>query len=674
VSKFGGFRFVATDADGRLYVTRQRRIDPDADGATPPYLAPIYGQYDGSGHVSLSGYSTTADDPPPPGMSRNDWQTLHVQLYYTAGDLSRAYATFNILLNALVALGTDQTCASDRAWLGDGFQAAYAPSRSSWDSSHIAVTRAQSGGEPPNTYAAYQTVCDPITKAWHQRLIAQQTTPADPGQNESGDHYQATIAGANAYGRAVSLASTENANLLIEVRADTPTTVTDDTHNLYYDIDRHTSFTAVPDQATGRLEVVVKAETFAQVLYVRLVDTSGLQPSGGDTAMLASSGATIFPWQTVNMAAQAQQRMGNDGTATIVDLLGDDAPLVDTTQYISGPQLYDGGGAGGWSFKTGFGPPSNANDANLASLATYLNTSGQNLIAAAPQLGLGASDDGTIDPLTAVTAVTADTLVASAVGTTTFTFPAGSIGHDTSATGGGEPGSISSGISHALHDALQRLQHVEADVYKDLSQGAVAVEMAADSIKCTVTADIMEAVSGVDEALTEVVSTVEEYANVLVNLVVTIVEQSFLFRMIEELIALILLFIHLHDVLALNTSMQHMMCNILDGTSCPDDRYASFAPPSVDDSYSTWDIVGTYFGADSSVSGDFTPDNGALGSGLATGFLDAISSNPFTRKILNALMTAVGDAVNAAASELPLQFNSTASRQQPTRWVRAWVT
>jgi hypothetical protein len=657
ISKFGGFRFVLTTAaesaeGGSLFILRQQRYTPSDPDDAKPYEPAIYGPYDASGDVRVTGYATTTRDATPPSVDSTVANTVATWVRdtnqntltgATTGNTGSEDAAYNVMLNAVAAFANPLSPTVQGTWLGTGFQAAYAPSRFGFDSAHVAVTKSQSADATTDTYTAYSMFSNPVTKTWHQRQIASQVLPQPPGLNESGDHYQATVAGANVYGRPVSLALGDNADLLIEVRADAPTTVVDDTHNLYYDIDRDTSFMAAPDAASGRLGLVVRAETFAQVLYVRLIDPAGLQPSGGDPALWTSSGVTTYAWQTVNMAAQAQQRMGNDGTTTIVDLLGDDAPVPDTTQYISGPTLFTDGDASSWTYKTGFGPPTSPSDANLASLGTYLNTSGQNLIAASPSLSPGVEDGQAIDPLTAVTAMTSSTLVASATGTTTFTYPAGTIGHDTSASGGGEQlGSIWSGISHALHDALQWLQNVSADVYKDLQEGAVAVEMAADSITCTVSADIMKAVNGVDQALEEVVSTVEEYANVLVNLIVTIVEQSFLYKLIAEIIALISLFYHLKDIQDLSNSL-----------------YSTFSGLGPLPTGSSWNAYGSdYIGTDNALTNATAVNGGAsnVPDELVTGLLDAIFGNPFTKKILNKVMAYLSQFLGGLLPAPPIGF------------------
>jgi hypothetical protein len=424
------------------------------------------------------------------------------------------------------------------------------------------------------------------------RQITNQILPQGPALHETGDHYQATVTPANAYGKTVSLLSDENANLLIEVRADSPCTVIDDTNNQYYDIDRYTSFMAAPDPASGRLCLLVKAETFSQVLYVRLVDTSGLQPSS-DAAMLSSADSDVYPWQSVN-------------------------------------------------------------------LASYFNTSGQNLISATGQLSLGASVDGvTIDPLYALTAVPVDSSRPTVK--TQFAYNTGSVTTTLSAPStmlNSQLGSIFSSISHALHDALHWLQHVEGDAYKDLASGGVSLVSAVDSITVTVGKDIMKQVNGVEQELDEVVSTVEEYASVVANLVVTIVESTFIYKFIEIIITLISLFLHFEDVLSLSNSFKGLIDDILSGSN-------GESIPQIPSSFSSWDIAGGYLGPGNTFSQAFGGvDSNNVGSELIQGLLDAILGNPLIKKILNKIMSAISSLLNEALPTPPLSFNMDQSAAQ----------
>jgi len=642
VSKFDGFRFIASDDQGNLFLLRHRR----AFSSSTPYSAPIYGFNDAEGNPRTY-YAFDENDALPDGVDANS-NLQDIDAWMAASNENQFQVTEarNILLNAVLAFATDDTALSQATWLGNTFQAAYAPRRFPFDSAFVVIQRAQGGGD--TDYAAYTMHNNVVTKTWHTRQIATQVLPKDPGLNESGDHYHATVTPLNVYGRPVSLLTSNNADLAIEVRADAPTMVVDDTHNLYYDIDRYTSFMAVPDPASGRLCLVVKADNFSSVIYVRLVDTSGLTPSASDPAMLAATEIT-YPWQSANLAAQAQQRMGNDLTDTVAQL-GDAAPLADSTQYISGDSLTTASQDGNWEFKGGF-KPSTGNSGNLGSLATYLNTSGQTMLGASPQLSLGASNDGvTINPLTAVTPTALGTDIS---GGARFAYRAGTVTPATASTllsRGGRPkdadlGNIWSSVSHALHDALQWLQNVESEVYDDLAEGAVELVIDAEGIAVTVSADIMKAVNGVEQELNEVVSTIEEYASVVANVIVTTVEQSFLYKLIEDIIALISLYVHLKDILSLADSLHDRFDDILSG------------PAQIPADYSSWEEFQSFFGPDNELADQMNDlDVSTVATEITKDVLDVISNNPITNKILNLLLSSLTKAIEEELSNPPISF------------------
>ena len=641
-SKFGGLRFVAGDADGNLFLMRQR----GAQTTSTPYAPPIYGLYDADG-TPLSTIDAE-DDPLPTGTaSTSNLQDLGTWVRAsTPGDGSTNYLqySYNMLLQTALAFGTDDTNLAQAVWLGTGYQAAYATKRFGLDSDHVVVRLIQSGDS--DVYSAIAMFKNPVDKTWRQRVIASQTLPADPGENETGDHYQATLTPANAYGKAVSLTRAPNTNLRIEVRADSPCTVTDDTNNLYHEVDRYTSFMASPDPTTGQLNLVVKADVFSQVLYVRLVDTSQLEQSS-DAALLRALEGAVYPWQSLNLAAQAQQRMGNDGTAS--SLPGDSAPLVDTSVYVSADTLSQSNQNNSWQTKGNYQPTTD----NLTSLGSYLNTSGQNLISATGQLSLGASADGvTIDPLYAVTAVPVDQTRATV--TTQFAYDSGSVTTTTSAPSmilGGAPGSAFGSVSHALHDALHWLQHAEAKFYKDLSSGGVIIASAADGITVTISKDIMKQVNGVEQALeNEVVTTVEEYASIVVNVVVTIVEESFIYQFIALMIALISLFLYFGDVLALSKSFKNFFEDLFSGAN-------GESIPVLPSSFSSEEAASPYLGPGNSINDVLGGvDSSGIETELTQDLLDAIFGNPLTKKILNKVMAAISDVLNDVSLPLPLSF------------------
>lgn len=92
----------------------------------------------------------------------------------------------------------------------------------------------------------------------------------------------------------------------------------------------------------------------------------------------------------------------------------------------------------------------------------------------------------------------------------------------------------------------------------------VQLALTTEQITVTVSADIMKQVSGVDDALVQVVDTVEEYASLVVNVLVTIVEDSFLYELIELIIALISLFIYLEDIENLSHSLRNYFEQFMD--------------------------------------------------------------------------------------------------------------
>ncbi len=645
-NKFGAFRFMATDADGNLFLMRQRGYEP----ADTPYKPPIYAQFTASGEPRTS-WSASPQPLPTSTSPISNLQLLQAWVDATAPGLNYVY---NFLADAALAFGTDDSSASQAVWLGSTYQAAYALNRFSLDSEHVAVQRAQGSD---NTFAAYAVFQEPVTRAWRQRLIATQIDPQGPGLQETGDHYQATVTPANAYGKSVSLLAAGNENLLIEVQADSPTTVVDDTNNFYYNVDRYTSFMAAPDPGSGHLNLLVKADVFSQVLYVRLVDKSALQPSGSDAAMLSSTAETEFAWQSVNLALQAQQRMGNGAPAS--SLLGDNIPLADTTVYVSGGAdgtLAQSNADDPWQTKGGYLPST----ANLSSVADYMNSSGQNLISATGQLSLGAANaNGAIDPLYAVTAVPSDSERDTV--TTAFGYSAGSVTTMRSAPApqlAEQLGSLWGSLSHALHDALHWLQNVEGNVYNELGSGAVTIVSAVDGITVTVDREIMKQVNGVEDDLKQVVTTVEEYASVVVNVLVTIVEMSFIFRFIEILIALISLFLHFGDILSLYRSMRDFFKELFDGGG-------SISLPSIPDTFSSASIGGQYLGANNAVNEAFgAVDSSNVAQEIVGTIVDGVLSNPLTKKILNKVMSLISKILKEIDPPLPFSFGLDESAAQ----------
>jgi hypothetical protein len=346
--------------------------------------------------------------------------------------------------------------------------------------------------------------------------------------------------------------------------------------------------------------------------------------------------------------------MGNDGTTSSQP--GDSAPLVDTTVYISADTLNTSDQQNSWQTKGNYQPSTD----NLTSLGSYLNTSGQNLISATGQLSLGAAADGvTIDPLYAVTAVPSDPTRNTV--TTQFAYDSGTVTTTTSAPSAAfrrfrgrtsAPGSAFGSVSHALHDALHWLQHAEAKFYNDLSSGGVIIASAADGISVTISEDIMKQVNGVAQKITDTVTTVEEYASIVVNVVVTIVEESFIYQFIELLIALISLFLYFGDVLDLSKSLKSLIKGL------PDTTTSSYPLAPVDTGYPWQDKLTGYVGSPNSIGSDTSQANAdAVVDEVVDGLLNAVLNNPFTKKVLDEVVSAISRAISALEPTSPVQFN-----------------
>ena len=196
-----------------------------------------------------------------------------------------------------------------------------------------------------------------------------------------------------------------------------------------------------------------------------------------------------------------------------------------------------------------------------------------------------------------------------------------------------------------MHDAIHWLQNVEDKVYDDLAEGAVELVIDVDSITAVVSADIMKAVNGVEQELNEVVSTIEEYASVVANVIVTIVEQSFLHKLIEDIIALISLFQHLKDIKALANSLSGRSDAILSG------------PVLLPDNYSSWDEFQSYFGVNTNLADQMNNlDVSSVVTEVTTDVLDAISKNPMTGKVLNKLLSSLVNAIEEDLPNPPVSF------------------
>ena len=642
ISKFGGLRLFASDDIGNLFMLRQRRLP---DSATP-YAPPIYIQNDAKGNstgISSSNYmslpSTTAADSNLQGFQQ--W----VFLYFHPFDLEFTPG-YNMLLSGLLGFGTDDTNVAQAIWLGGGAQAVYAPKRFGHDAEHMVVREVSDDGTS-SQYNVFNVFNNIVEKTWVSRKIASQVTPDAPGLQESGDFYQLTLYATNLYSSQVALNATTNPGMMVEIRADAPATAIDITNNKYYDIDRYTSFVALPDPSSNRLRIAVKAENFSQILYARLLQTNELSPDSSDSAMLSTvtSSATTTDWVTINIAADGQARMAATGSASSLtsSTCGSCSDLV----YICANSLCQSNEQNTWQTKGSYSPSSG----NLDSLSQYMNQSGQNLADASAIAASFSLTATPIDPLTSTTALTADANRSPL--STTFDYGKGEIVIDTTATAlpARQLGNVFSSLSHALHDALHWLQNVEGKIYSDLPNGVKIVIDDTENIAVTVSADIMKQVNGINADLNEVVSTVEEYGSVVVSIVVTIVESSFIFRFIVLLIELISLFIHLQDIKDLSSSLKTLIRGLSNTSST-----IPLAP--VDVNYPWVDKISTYVGSSNNVDTDTSQANiDSVVDEVVDEVINAVVNNPFTNKILEEIISVITRAISAVDSSSPLKFN-----------------
>ncbi|MEA3410709.1 MAG: hypothetical protein U9R74_04125 [Pseudomonadota bacterium] len=644
VSKFGGFRLFASDDRGNLLMLRQKRL-PET---TTPYTPPIYIQnnvrgepIDFSNQVRMDVPDGTSEESNLYGL--NEWMEQ-----FPEGVDHAATAAYNILLNTLAGFGTDERNLSQAVWLGTGFEAVYAPKRFAHDGHHVAVRSDEgSGGE---SFGVFNVFNNPVDKTWRSRQIARQVTPEDEGVQLSGDFFEATITPANAYGQSISLSSPQNEGLQVEVRADSPCEVVDQTSNNYYDVDRYTSFLAGVDPGSGKVRLAVKATTFSQILYARLVQTAHLAPSA-DPAMLDSTSGALIPatdWVQINLAAEAQQRMAMTANAT---LSGAATRADGPSPYVTAATLSESFTQNDWQMKETFKNPGKS---DFDSLAAFMNSSGQSLFTASSKVTPAAlAAAGGLQPLTAMTNLSAD--VGRTPNVTSFLYKDGAI------AGGGDAlpvevavlGGVFSSIGHKIHDALHWLQHAEHEAYRNLSKGVTIVIDETEQVTVTISKDIMKAVNGVEETLATAVSTVEEYASIVVNVIVTIVVVEFIFSFIGLLIALISLFVHLKDIENLSKSFKSLFRGLFN----PDSNETPELP-KVDTSFPFADLMSKFSGKDNCVDQDMLRlKSSDVTQDVIKSVLGGLMSNPFFQKILGDVLSVAMKAENEVTSSLPFSFN-----------------
>ncbi len=633
-TRFGGFRFVAADDNGNAFLLRQRR----KAGLNTPYPPAIYGLNDANG-VPGSIFPNAQEPFPDGTTSASNLNSLDhwVSASTTWIDPDSSY---NFLQRMVAAFGTDDSNVCQGVWLGNTYTAVYAGRHFGLDNEHVSVTQNVDPDTNQLQYAVSMVFSNPVDRTWRKRPITYQTLPKGPGLQESGDHYQAIVRPVNANGQQVSFLAAENAHLQIEVRADSPCTVIDDTNNLYHDVDRYTSFFAKPDPSTGMLSLLVKADTFSQVLYVRLVDTSSLETTSSDPALVKDSGGTLYAWQSVNMATEAQHRMANS-----VDGVAASPMLQDSTVYVSGATLTASDQANPWQVKSSF----DTTPSNFDNLAGYLNTSGTNILAATSSLTPDGGD--AIDPLSTATAYPADPDRPTI--TSHFDYLNGTVSNTAGSAGPalqGDLGSIWSSVSHALHDVLHFLQHATPSVYSQLASDGVKLISAAEGLTASVAADIMKLVTGVEQELEELLSTVEEYANVVANLIVTIVENTFIGRFIELLIELISLFQHLAAVQNLSRDLQSNFAALLGANPG--------GPPVPIPGFDFTSVLDPLLGPANDVQHTMeSVEVDQIADEVVQTVYDLLAGNPFVNKVLGKVQSELNAAWEALTPQIPIHFN-----------------
>ena len=647
-SKFGGLRLFASDDIGNLFMLRQQRLA----GSSTPYSPPIYIQNDAEGEPAT--FSSTGLMPVPSATAAasnlqgfTEWMTY----FYSGNSLSdldpNQVVAYNFLLSGALGFGTSDANLAQATWLGSGAQAVYAPKRFAHDAEHMVVREVSDDGTTVQ-YNVYNVFNNIVEKTWVSRKIASQAAAETQGVRESGDFYQALVYATNLYGDQVALNDATNPNMMIEVRGDAPATVIDLTNNNYYDVDRYTSFVALPDSASNQLRLAVKAENFSQILYVRLLQTDALSPSASDSAMLSADTAAVgaaTDWVAINIAADGQARMAASSSTTAATPSGSCGACGDQ-EYVCGQSLCQSNADNNWQTKGGYEP----NTGNLDSLSSYLNQSGQNLADASSNsanFGLGTTS---VDPLTSTTSLTANANRTALK--TTFDYKGGTISvAPVSTQAAALPGDVFSSVSNALHDALHWLQHVEGKLYSSLSNGVDVVIDDTENISVTVAADIMKQVNGIDQDLNEVVSTVEEYGSIVVNVVVTVVESTFIYKFIELLIALISLFIYLEDIKQLSSSLKSLIKGLPNPAS-------SISLPPLDANYPWEDKLTGYVGSPNNIDSEMSQGNtDSVVDEVVDGLLNTVLKNPLTKKILDEVVSALSRAIKALDTSSPVKFS-----------------
>jgi len=647
-TKFGGFRFIASDENGNLFLMRQRSAASDS---STPYEIPIYGLWDEEGSpISDDSFEQTYVGPPANTSSSSNLQDIDDWVSNTNCILQNTIeyqtATKNLILGAASMFSTDETSVAQGYWLGTGFQASYSLKRFGQDSSHVVVTESSSDGSE-TSYSVQAVYKEPVTKKWHKRQISTQSLSTELGEYDTGDHYHVTITVTNDAGQAVSL--DEYANVLVEVRSDYPCTAVDDTNNYYHDLDRYTSFTAAPSARSSSLDVVVKASGFSQVLYARLITSTTLNQTSSDSAMLDSSSVTYSSWVSIKLASEAQARMANGvNSSSNSRRLTSNSSLADTTVYINPSTLNQSIVENEWALKDSF----TADDQTLTSLTTLLNSAGSTMSSgtefsddsdSAERLLSSITED--IDPLTTVSTIQGEALEESVVTTVVFANGLLTSGRRRRRNLSERRLSFWSSFTHTLSDALHYVENAGDALADSVTDAVVEIEDVGNQVYAMISADIMEALTGVNSAFSTVVSTVEQYAAVVENIVSSIVEVTF--DVIEFIIALISLFLYFEDIVALSHSLMDKF------------EYYFDSAPTLSDTFNCYDTMSKYMGIGNQFQETINAgsDSEHPVDEFTSDSLSVLTSmNPLAKKIFNkisAMLTKVEDKI---LDEMPLTF------------------
>ncbi len=633
VSKFGGFRFYAIDENGSLFMNRQQRLAT----IDTPYGAPIYGLFDSTG--ALANFQSGVEIQVPPDTDEGS-ELFNIDTTYLPGGSGSTTLRHNLLLNTVLAFSTDISNACQGVCLGAGaYKAVYAPKRFALDSEHIVVKDTDEAGTTQGAFNVHSTL---LERSWYSQQITTQKAYSTEVTQDSGDFYHLTISPVDDDGNLAHLSSEANKFLAIEVRADAPCKITDVGSNLYHHIDRYNSFMAEVDSNSGKASLVVKATQFGQNIYARLVDTSTLAASSEDPGLVSQLEPSVskqYSWQIVNIAEQAQSRMSNtDATAT--DSYDEDPAFLDTAVYVTGDKVsgtQKDGDTTVWKSKGDY----KVSGSDMDNLASFCNQSGSNLITVSneQQASLYGTDSDPIDPLHNTTSL-ANSLVSQS-SSTYFDYKNGSISHNSgTSTSVGSVGSVWGSVSHSLSDAFHYLQHLAEKEYKNIDKGVTIEINAAASTMVTISKDIMKGVNGVSKDLTEAVDTVEQYASVVVEVLKTVIKNSFMYKFIEMIIMLISLFQYLGDIKDLADNLKTTFFNALK------------APPQSKQIASIGEEVNKYIGADGEQALDSlfkssTKLAGKFGKKVPSNVLSNVVNNPISNKLLGMAFKEAAKASNA---------------------------